>query len=141
MYWILFVSYEPFLLAFIITFYFPIGAPIISNIRNNTSELTYSGYYLNSQLFGNEGDHILLSFTVKAKPPVSTSDIRFLIYSEPLPNITVTGSSVKLSFNNLGRSNAGRYIIKVGNAVGYQILVFKVVVYCKLIGNTVPLVQ
>ena len=122
-------------MAYCVTFFLLLlDEPIISNIRNNTSGRPYSSDSI--QLFGYEGDNISLSFTVEAHPPVS-GNVSFINGSAPLPNITVTGSSVTLSFNNLRRTNSGKYVARVGNAVGYQDLSFTVVAYCKSIGSVV----
>ena len=104
--------------------------PIIDDIRSGTSDLNPSN---SIQLFGSEGDDISLSFNVKANPPASSGNISFSSGSSPHPKVTVTGSSVTLSFNNLRRTNSGKYVARVGNAIGYQDLSFTVIVYCKLI--------
>ena len=119
---------QNFNLILMMTF-FSLDKPIISNIRNNTSDRPYPSD--NIWLLGPEGGDFSLSFTVEAHPPVASNVSIVFSTGDPLPTITVTGSSVTLSFINLRRSNGGAYLVRVGNTIGYQDLPFYVYVDCK----------
>ena len=86
----------------------------------------------NIQVFADEGDSLWLSFNVEANPPITSNDVHIISSAAPYPSVTVTGSSVKLSFSNVRRTNAGMYEVIVKNTAGNSTLTFQLVAYCKL---------
>ena len=111
--------------------YVILDGPIISDIRNNTSKTLRLADSDDIQLFADEGDSLWLSFNVAANPPITSNDVHIISSAAPYPNVTFTGSSVKLSFSNVRRTNAGMYEVIVKNTVGNNTLTFQLVAYCK----------